>query len=153
MFRLTTATASAVTATGASRLGLRVGGGSVAAYSSDSFKEKESAHENQYVHEHDAEQLTADSSHPKYSLVIQTHAFKLIAKLRKDLAKKTTEQAAASAALEAAIDAAPKVSPIDVAYGSGARTGNAFAKKEGAAEEKFFRDQDKEKLEKLRKQE
>ncbi|KAJ3094346.1 hypothetical protein HK100_006173 [Physocladia obscura] len=113
MFRLTTANALAVTAAGTSRLGLHIGRGSIAAYSSDSFKEKESAHENQYVHEHDAE---------------------LIAKLRKDLAKKTTEQATASAALEAAIEAAPRVSPIDVAYGSSTRTSsNAFAKKEGVS--------------------
>ncbi|KAJ3285961.1 hypothetical protein HDU79_006923 [Rhizoclosmatium sp. JEL0117] len=102
---------------------------SVAMYSSNAFADKESAEESKYVHDHDRE---------------------LIAKLRKDLAQKSTEHAAAAAALEAAIEAAPKVSPIDTPYGSGARSG-AFGKKEAAVEEKYFRDQDKEKLEKLKK--
>ncbi|KAJ3019543.1 UNVERIFIED_CONTAM: hypothetical protein HDU68_010618, partial [Siphonaria sp. JEL0065] len=66
----------------------------------------------------------------------------LIAKLRKDLAKKTTEQAAAAAALEAAVDAAPKLSPVDAAGLSGHANQSAFAKKEAAAEEKYFRDQE-----------
>ncbi|KAJ3204845.1 hypothetical protein HDU82_005562 [Entophlyctis luteolus] len=102
-------------------------------FSSDAFKEKELAAESKYVHDHDRE---------------------LIEKLRKDLAKKTTEQAAAAAALEAAIDAAPKVSPIDVGYGPGGLSSSSpFGKKEAvsALEEKYFRDQDKEKLEKLKK--
>ncbi|KAJ3019887.1 UNVERIFIED_CONTAM: hypothetical protein HDU68_010440 [Siphonaria sp. JEL0065] len=94
------------------------------------FAEKEAAAEAKYVHDHDAE---------------------LIAKLRKDLAKKTTEQAAAAAALEAAVDAAPKLSPVDAAGLSGHANQSAFAKKEAAAEEKYFRDQDKEKLKKLHK--
>ncbi|KAJ3342964.1 hypothetical protein HDU83_005860 [Entophlyctis luteolus] len=99
--------------------------------SSDAFREKEVAAESKYVHDHDRE---------------------LIEKLRKDLAKKTTEQAAAAAALEAAIDAAPKVSPIDVGYGSGSVSSSSpLGKKEAALEEKYFRDQDKEKLERLKK--
>ncbi|KAJ3071914.1 hypothetical protein HDU98_004628 [Podochytrium sp. JEL0797] len=94
------------------------------------FKDKESAHENQYVHDHDLE---------------------LIKKLKVEVMKKEVEAAAARGALEAAMDAAEKiVNPID-AIGTlgGARTGQtAFGKKKDAAEEMYFRELDKEKLKK-----
>ncbi|KAJ3063415.1 hypothetical protein HDU98_000782 [Podochytrium sp. JEL0797] len=97
------------------------------------FKEKESAHENQYVHDHDLE---------------------LIKKLKVEVMKKEVEAAAARGALEAAMDAAEKiVNPIDaVGTLGGARTGQtAFGKKKDAAEEMYFRELDKEKLKKQHK--
>ncbi|KAJ3262455.1 hypothetical protein HDU77_000305 [Chytriomyces hyalinus] len=101
-----------------------------AMYSTSAFQKRETAAEEKFVHEHDAE---------------------LIKKLRKDLALKTTEQAAAAAALDAAIDAAPKLSPVDAMGATSAHHAGAFSKKEAAAEEQYFRNQDKERLEKLKK--
>ncbi|KAJ3248119.1 hypothetical protein HDU78_001879 [Chytriomyces hyalinus] len=103
---------------------------SAAMYSTSAFQKREAAAEDKFVHDHDAE---------------------LISKLRKELALKNTEQAVAAAALEAAIDAAPKLSPIDALGATSAHHSTAFSKKEAAAEEQYFRNQDKEKLEKLKK--
>ncbi|KAJ3241779.1 hypothetical protein HDU81_010423 [Chytriomyces hyalinus] len=102
----------------------------VAMYSSSAFQKRETAAEEKFVHEHDAE---------------------LINKLRKELARKTTEQASAAAALEAAIEAAPKLSPVDEMGATSSHRSGAFSKKEVAAEEQYFRNQDKERLEKLKK--
>ncbi|KAJ3264524.1 hypothetical protein HDU76_012164 [Blyttiomyces sp. JEL0837] len=83
----------------------------------------------------------------------------LIKKLKDDISKRPAAPAAGAAAASEPAAAEPKeqkekinVSPIDSGYGGSVRAGGgALGKKEAAIEEKYFRDQDKEKLEKLKK--
>ncbi|KAJ1559694.1 hypothetical protein HK405_009665 [Cladochytrium tenue] len=106
--------------------------------SGGAFSKKEAAQEDKYIYDHDKE---------------------LLQKLKKNLS-----QPAASASASGEPAAAPKpaaaeedgdrirISPIDSGYGGAVRTGGgALGKKEAAQEEKFFRDLDKEKVEKLKK--
>ncbi|KAI9346068.1 hypothetical protein DFJ73DRAFT_796822 [Zopfochytrium polystomum] len=110
------------------------------------FSKKEAAVEDKFIHDHDKE---------------------LLERLKKDLANKpapapaaaseaapaSPAPAAASSSTEGSADPAKiNISPIDSGYGGAVRGGGgALGKKEAAIEEKYFRDLDKEKLDKIKK--
>ncbi|KAJ3105884.1 hypothetical protein HDU97_007383 [Phlyctochytrium planicorne] len=104
------------------------------------FSKKEAAQEEKFAHEHDKE---------------------LIKKLKADLEKKAKEAPAAAAEPVAAASASESketdtdkahIHPIDSSYGGSVRAGGgALGKKEAAIEEKYFRDLDKEKVNKIKK--
>ncbi|KAI8837352.1 hypothetical protein BC829DRAFT_436472 [Chytridium lagenaria] len=82
----------------------------------------------------------------------------LIKKLKEEIAKRPAAPAAPAPAAAEAEPAKPsdpaqaRMSPMDSSYGGAVRGGGgALGKKEAAIEEKFFRDLEKEKLEKLKK--